>query len=82
MMKTFTSHWFSGIWTMTVMALSILVSVYTQDASHVARAGALVTLAGIFITTRQPLSINHTLVERHPLRVNRLPKQLKLGLDG
>jgi len=55
MMKTFTSHWFSGIWTMAVMALSVLASVYTQDASHVARAGALVTLAGIFMTTRRLL---------------------------
>jgi len=54
MMKTFTSHWFSGIWTMAVMALSVLASVYTQDASHVARAGALVTLAGIFMQSFDP----------------------------
>jgi len=38
MMKTFTSHWFSGVWTMTVMGLSIMLSIYTEDSSYVARA--------------------------------------------
>jgi len=55
MMKTFTSHWFSGLWTMVVMALSVMITIYTEDATHVARAGALVTLAGIFMTTRRLL---------------------------
>ena len=55
MMKVITSHWFSGVWTMVSMTLSIIVSIYTEDASHVARAGALVTLAGIFMTTRRLL---------------------------
>lgn len=55
MMKMFTSHWFSAVWTMTVMLLSTILSIYTEDASFVARAGALVTLAGIFMTTRRLL---------------------------
>lgn len=54
-MKVITSHWFSGVWTLLVMLLSVLVSIATKDASHVARAGALVTLAGIFMTTRRLL---------------------------
>jgi len=55
MMKILTSHWFSGVWTFIVMAFSVAVSIYTEDASYVARAGALVTLAGIFMTTRRLL---------------------------
>lgn len=55
MMKIITSHWFSGVWTTLVMLLSMLLSFYTQDANYVARAGALVTLAGIFMTTRRLL---------------------------
>ncbi len=55
MMKIITSHWFSLLWTAVVMFTSIFVSFYTQDAMHVARAGALVTLAGIFMTTRRLL---------------------------
>ena len=55
MMKIITSHWFSLLWTALVMLVSILISVYSQDAMYVARAGALVTLAGIFMTTRRLL---------------------------
>ena len=55
MMKILTSHWFSIVWTLSVMVLSIVISIFTKDASYVARAGALVTLAGIFMTTRRLL---------------------------
>ena len=55
MMKIITSHWFSLLWTALVMFVSILISIYSQDAMYVARAGALVTLAGIFMTTRRLL---------------------------
>ena len=55
MMKIVTSHWFSLLWTALVMFASILISIYSHDAMHVARAGALVTLAGIFMTTRRIL---------------------------
>jgi len=55
MMKTITSHWFSAVWTIVVMMLSTAASIYTQDPSYVARAGALLTLAGIFMTTRRLL---------------------------
>ena len=55
MMKIVTSHWFSFLWTALVMFASILISIYSQDAMYVARAGALVTLAGIFMTTRRLL---------------------------
>ena len=55
MMKILTSHWFSIVWTVSVMVLSIVMSIFTKDASYVARAGALVTLAGIFMTTRRLL---------------------------
>ena len=53
MMKTFTSHWFSALWTIVVLVLSTIASIHTQDASYFARAGALLTLAGIFMTTRR-----------------------------
>ena len=55
MMKTLTSHLFSIVWTFSVMVLSIVISIFTKDASYVARAGALVTLSGIFMTTRRLL---------------------------
>lgn len=55
MMKIITSHWFSLLWTTLVMLTSIVASFYTQDPMYVARAGALVTLAGIFMTTRRLL---------------------------
>ena len=55
MMKIITSHWFSFLWTMSVMLVSIAVSIYSEDPLYVARAGALVTLAGIFMTTRRIL---------------------------
>ena len=54
-MKTITSHWFSMIWTMLVLATSVLTSFFTLDPSYVARAGALITLSGIFMTTRRTL---------------------------
>ena len=54
-MRTITSHWFSILWTMLVMAVSFLASHYTGDPLFVARAGALVTLAGILMTTRRLL---------------------------
>ena len=55
MMKIITSHWFSFLWTMSVMLVSIAISIYSKDPLYVARAGALVTLAGIFMTTRRIL---------------------------
>ena len=55
MMKTITSHWFSLLWTTLIMLASIIISIFTQDPNYVARAGALVTLAGIFMTTRRLL---------------------------
>lgn len=55
MMKIITSHWFSILWTSFVMLTSIVASIYTRDPMYVARAGALVTLAGIFMTTRRLL---------------------------
>lgn len=55
MMKTITSHWFNMLWTTLVVIGSACISLYTQDASHLARAGALVTLAGIIMTTRRIL---------------------------
>lgn len=54
-MKIITSHWFSILWTTFVMLTSIAASLYTRDPMYVARAGALVTLAGIFMTTRRLL---------------------------
>ena len=54
-MKTITSHWFSMLWTTLVMLTSIVASIYTRDPMYVARAGALVTLSGIFMTTRRLL---------------------------
>ena len=55
MMKIVTSHWFSLLWTTFVMLVSVVISIYTKEPMHVARAGALVTLAGIFMTTRRIL---------------------------
>ena len=55
MMKIVTSHWFSLLWTTFVMLVSIVISIYTKEPMYVARAGALVTLAGIFMTTRRIL---------------------------
>lgn len=73
MMKTITSHWFSLLWTTLVMLSSILASLYSQDAMYVARAGALVTLAGIFMTTRRLLVSS---AEKQPIIGKQLPPNM------